>query len=357
MRLERVNRRVIPGLIAAGAILFVQGCSKPEPGSTEGGSSGAVPPSPSVTVSAAAELAKLPTPAGVKQVFVNDDVAMYSTEASPQATTDECRKRLLQEGWEPYGGAGNSRYYKRGLTRLIATVGTAAQDNKTIIQYSQTKLPVDLPAPAFAEGVEFSETTKQLSFRTSKSLDEVISYYLEALKPDGWKATTDQPIRTGVLDQLIFRNPEMEVLTLGVSEYNDQRRVSLRHESAEEFAAAEKRFQEEMKRREAEANAALPKVTVNFPSAATKFTRTKGRTTFSLPAGGAKEYVERLRRDFSAVGWKERVTTIEKVGGLVTFTKDEQTVTVSYTDPGIVSADVTLLTTGVEINDDKKDEK
>ncbi|MGC3970066.1 MAG: hypothetical protein QM775_22885 [Pirellulales bacterium] len=337
-------------LAAASSLLAVAiftGCND-APQKMPPASSSAAASSVATTGGETSELAKLPIPVGAKKVFVSGDVAMYSTDASVATTTADCRQRLLDDGWVPYGGAGDSRFYKRGLTRLTATVGEA-QGNKTMISYSQEKLTADLPAPSFAEDIQFATTTKELTFQTAKSLDEVISYYLPELATTEWKPTTDQPIKSGIRDELIFRNPGGDMLTLGISEFQERRRVSLRHQSAEQVAAAEKKFREEMAARKAKEEAETPKIDLALPAKAANVARTKGRVNFELPSGGAKEYLDELRKDFKGRGWQERVTTMEKIGGLVEFSKGEQTVTVSYTDPGIVPADVTLLTTGVEI--------
>ncbi|MBA4016861.1 MAG: hypothetical protein C0483_06720 [Pirellula sp.] len=300
--------------------------------------------------SAEADLASLPVPSGATKVFVSGDVAMYATEASVKSTLDECAKRLSDAGWEPYGAAGDSRYFKRGLVRLNANiVSAAAQGGKTMLSYTREKMSVDLPAPSDAEQLQYSNTTTQLHFDSPKTLDELCDFYRRALEKGGWKATTDRPLKSGFRDELIFRSPTKAMLTLSVSDFEGKRRVTLKHETAEQVAAAEKRFQEEKAKREAKENMPLPKLTVELPSAAKDVKTSKGRVEFELPAGEARACVAGWQKFFAAAGWKERVTTLEKVGGLIAFTKDDQTVTASYTDPGFIGAEVSLLTTGVEV--------
>jgi hypothetical protein len=329
-------------------VVMLCGCTPSTPNASGSASGTAAAVGATTPAASTSELGKLPVPAGAKVVIVTGDVATYSSDSPVNSVAEECRKLLMQDGWVPYGDAGQTRYFKRGLKRLTATVGPS-YDGKTMISYSQEPLPVDIPAPSFAEGVQFATTTKQLNFETAKPLNDIVGFYRSELADAGWKATTDLPIKSGVRDELIFRNPAGDLLTLGISEYKERRRVALRHQSAAEVAEEEKKFKEEMAAKKAKEEAELPKMELALPAKAKEVERSKGRVNFSLPAGEAKAYVDELRKTFESRGWKERATTLEKIGGLVAFTKDDQTVTVSYTDPGIVAADVTLLTSGVEI--------
>ena len=331
------------------AALGLAGCSEGTPAVDRGAAAPDVVKG-EAEKAAESELAALPVPSGAKKVFLSGDVAMYSAEGTPKATLDELSKRLAEGGWVPYGAAGDSRYFKRGLVRLNANVVSAqAQDGKTMLSYSTEKMSVDLPAPSDAEELQYSDTTTQLYFDSPKTLDELCEYYRTALEKAEWKATTDRPFKSGFRDEMIFRNPPKAMLTLSVSDYEGKRRVTLKYESPEQVAAAEKRFQEEKAKREAMANAPLPKLTVELPAGATDVKKSKGRVEFELPAGAAKACIADLQKFFAAAGWKERVTTLESVGGLVAFTKDDQTVTANYTDPGFIPAEVSLLTDGVEV--------
>lgn len=331
------------------AALGLGGCSEGTPAVDPGAATPSVVKS-DAEKAAEADLASLPVPSGATKVFLSGDVAMYSTEASVKATLDELSTRLAEGGWEPYGAAGDSRYFKRGLVRLNANVAAApAQGGKTMLSYATEKMSVDLPAPRDAEELQYSNSTTQLHFDSPKTLDELCDYYRTALEKAEWKATTDRPIKSGFRDELIFRNPTKAMLTLSVSDFEGKRRVTLKYESPEQVAAAEKRFQEEKAKREAKENMPLPKLAMELPAGAKDVKKTKGRVEFELPAGEAKGCIAGWQKFFAAAGWKERVTTLENVGGLIAFTKDDQTVTASYTDPGFIPAEVSLLTDGVDV--------
>lgn len=332
-----------------GAVVSLGGCSEGIPAVDPGAATPSVVKSDAAKA-AEADLAALPVPNGATKVFISGDVAMYATEASVKSTLDELTKRLAEGGWEPYGAAGDSRYFKRGLVRLNANVASAAaQGGKTMLSYAVEKMSVDLPAPRDAEQLQYSNSTTQLHFDSPKTLDELCDYYRTALEKAEWKATTDRPFKSGFRDELIFRNPTKAMLTLSVSDFEGKRRVTLKHETAEQVAAAEKRFQEEKAKREAMENMPLPMLTVELPAGAKDVKKSKGRVEFELPAGAAKGCIAEWQKFFAAAGWKERVTTLENVGGLIAFTKDDQTVTASYTDPGFIAAEVSLLTSGVDV--------
>jgi hypothetical protein len=292
------------------------------------------------------DLAKLPVPAGAKSIFADANSAMYFADGGVEATKAELAKLLTAEGWSPYGSAGDAQYFKRNLVRLTANVGGAAT-GKTSIQYLAEKIAVDLPAPVDAEKLNYSDTTKQVDFDTQSDAAAVEKYYRELLAKSDWKATTDKPFKNGFKDELIFRNPAKDMLTLQLHEFEGKRRVSLKHQSAAEVAEVERRALAAIEQKKKDAEKPLPKLKLTPPVEATGIERKKNRLTFKLPAGKAKGVVEAWRKELTSAGWKtDEVKLDDKVGGL-TFRKEMQFLSVDYID--LFEGEITVTATEVEL--------
>ncbi|MCE9607415.1 MAG: hypothetical protein K8U03_21220 [Planctomycetia bacterium] len=296
------------------------------------------------------DLAKLPVPSGAKPLVVSPDVAMYVTETAVEPTAREIAKLLQAEGWTPYGSVEGTQDFKRNLVRLMASTGSApAQGGKTMISYIAQKIAVDLPAPADAQGLQYSDSTKQVSFDTSSSLADVETYYRSTLGKSDWKATTDRPFKIDFKDELIFRNPAKDMLTLQMNEVEGKRRVSLKHLSAAEVAEQEARFQAELEQKKKDEERPLPKIKLAVPAAAQAIEQRKNRLNFEVATGQAKGIVDAWRKQLTSAGWTEDVTKLEDKIGDIAFRNEKQFLSVDYLDPGFIPAEITVTATGVEL--------
>jgi hypothetical protein len=190
--------------------------------------------------------AKLPLPPNTKPVYVGDLSAMYVTDASVAATADACRKLLLADGWVPYGAAGDSGYYKQNAIRIEATVSSApAQGGKTMISYSSELMSADLPAPTDANELRYTESTKELTFETAATKDATVDFYKRTLGKNGWQPTLDHTVQIDDKDEMIFRNPAKDMLTLTMPPMRaGNLSVSLQHQSAVEIAELDRQLKE-----------------------------------------------------------------------------------------------------------------
>jgi len=307
---------------------------------------------------------QLPVPPNTKPVYVGDMTAMYVTEAAVPATADACRKLLLAKGWVPFGGAGDSAYYKRNAIQVTATVSVApAQGGKTMISYSRELLSADLPAPSDAEEMRYIDPTLELSFETTSNKEAVVAFYRKTLATTKWEPTLDHLVEIDGKDEMIFRNPAKDMLTLV---FSSNRRgklpVSLQFQSAAEIAELERRIKEEAparraaaeaeraneKTRETEANQP-PKVSVTLPAEAKSVEATKEEIKFTVANGKAKVVAEAFRKQFLAEGWKEDLASLDAMAGALSFTKGNQHLTINYTDTGVMPAEITLSTMGAEL--------
>ena len=297
------------------------------------------------------DLNSLPVPPGVKPFFGGPVSASFLTETPVAKAADGCRTSLLAKGWQPYGSAGDTQFFKQNAVRLAVRVSSApAQGGKTVIDYSTTLMSVDLPAPADADGLQYADATTQLLFDTKTSAADVAGFYRTALAAAGWAATTAAPVKVGFKDALIFRNPQKDMLTLEVYKVADKNRVSLKHQSAAEVADVERRLDAKAEQRAMAKNKPAPRLSLSLPRGATDVERTKTRIEFKVASGKAKAVVAAWRTSFATDGWKEDVTVLEDVAGSLSFTKGGQRLTVVYADTGVVPAEITVQAAGFEFD-------
>lgn len=304
---------------------------------------------PASAMSAAGvDLAKLPVPKGAKPFFASPDVAMIQTEAAADATAKEVAAMLSGEGWTPYGSVPGSQYFTKNLVKLNATV-TAGADGKTMISYSTEKIAVDLPAPTDALDLRYDDSTKRLMFDTKSDEAGVEKFYRELLGKSEWKATTDKPFKVDFKNELIFRNPAKDMLTLQMSEFEGNRRVTLQHMTAAEVAAQEARIKAALAQKKLDSEKPLPKLKLAVPSDAADAKKEKNQLSFKVPTGKAKGIVDGWRKTLTGDGWKEEVSAYSAEAGSIAFRKDKQYVQVSHIDPGFIPGEITVAATETEL--------
>jgi len=197
------------------------------------------------------DFAALPVAGDAKLFFVGPASAMFLSEAPAKTVAEGCRKLLLEKGWEPYGVAGDSQFFRRNAIRLTAFVAVApAQGGKTMITYSTELMSVELPAPPFAQNLQYADTTGALSFLSSTEPAEIFGFYRQALAKANWEPTTTNPVQDRGKAFQIFRNPAKDMLTLETSTMvgSEQSKVSLKYQDAAEIAELDRRFKEQQDR-------------------------------------------------------------------------------------------------------------
>ncbi len=296
------------------------------------------------------QLSKLPVPPGVKPFFGGPANASYITETPVEKTSQDCRKLLLEQGWQPYGAAGDVQFFKQNAIRLAARVSSApAQGGRTVIDYSTLLMSSDLPAPADSEGLQYTDTPTQLFFDTKATQQDVVSFYRQTLAKAAWEPTTENLMKIDFKELMIFRNPQEDMLTLELTDVDGKTRVLLKHQSAAEIAELDRLIKAEAERKKMEKNKPLPKRVLTLPADARDVEQTKTRIEFKIATGKAKALVETWRKQFAKDGWQEQVTTLEDLAGAISFEKGQQNISVMYDDTKVLPAEVTVRARGVEL--------
>jgi len=301
---------------------------------------------------AAVDLAALPLPPGTKKVYVDSLTAIHATDGPVAATAEALEKLLLGQGWQTYGSAGQTRYYKRGTARLLVTVqAEGAPGKRTMISFGSENMAADLPAPPKVEELQYRD--KRLGFLTAQTSIELADFYRQALAPQGWSTTMEKPAKDDFKDVIIFRSTEKAMIRIEMTPTEGKVRADVMYSTPEEVAAEEKRVAAGMaKLREKlarEAAAPLPKVSLSLPANTGGKALTKSNLKFNLPAGKAKAAVEALRKQLVGAGWKEQSAMLEGPAGTVNLAQENRSLNIVYMDPGFMPAEVTVTPSGVEI--------
>ena len=310
---------------------------------------------------------KLRVPSNAKAVYVGDSTAMYETDAAVPATADAIRNLLVAQGWVLYGKAGDSDFFKQNANLATATVSSApARGGKTMIQYSNQLISADIPAPPDVENLRYVDEPPELTFATTNQ-DAIVDFYKKALASAGWKSTMDKMVDVDGKPTMIFRNPAKEMITLSMLyDYGGGKLGgSVRFQSAKEIAELDRRMKEEAPklRALAEAKAAkeakeaaelaernkVPKVTVTLPADAKDVKQSKDEIKFTVGKGKAKAAVESLRTQFRDAGWEEKVASLERTAGTLLLSKEDQNVTITYSDTGFMPSEVSLSAMRAEL--------
>jgi hypothetical protein len=93
----------------------------------------------------------------------------------------------------------------------------------------------------------------------------------------------------------------------------------------------------------------LPKQVLTLPEDAKDVERKPNRIEFKIGTGKVKGAVDAWRKQFASEGWTESVATLEDMAGSISFSKDNQEISVTYVATGILTAEVTLRASGVEL--------
>jgi Zn/Cd-binding protein ZinT len=93
----------------------------------------------------------------------------------------------------------------------------------------------------------------------------------------------------------------------------------------------------------------VPKVAVTLPADAKGVKQTKDEIKFVVGKGKAKAAVESFRKQFRDAGWKEDVASMAAMAGTLSFSKDDQHVTITYSDTGFMPTEVSLSSMRAEL--------
>ena len=75
----------------------------------------------------------------------------------------------------------------------------------------------------------------------------------------------------------------------------------------------------------------------------------KSEIKFTVGHGKAKAAAETFRKQFRDAGWKEDLATLDAMAGTLSFSREKQSLTISYTDTGVMPTELTVSAMGAEL--------
>ena len=324
------------------------------------------------------DLTRLPVPPEAKLTHSYPNDVWYVTNKPPAETAAAIRELLMAQGWEPYGAFGAKVMYKQNAVMLSSTV--SARDGMTQIEFDVMQMSADLPAPPQPLQTiyfEYDATPKRLSFESAADPKGLYQFYRDKLALAGWKATTDNPITDEAKAFMVFRNPAKDMLTLETRQYAEKTHGTLRHQSADDLAETERlieldrprlekelaetqkkeeqenRKQEDLaEKKRLEDEKRRMKVAIIVPASAKAVEIKPDQIGFQVPRGKARAAADAIRKRIRDAGWKEEKLVEEALTGSYTFENrefDDQRISLTYVDPGVFPAEVTVSGSGVEL--------
>jgi hypothetical protein len=294
-------------------------------------------------------LDKLPMPKGVQTLYAGPVSLLLTATDSPEKTHEAVSKLLLAKGWQPYGSAGDTRFYRQNAVRLGVTASAApAQGGKTMIQLESTLMSVELPAPKSAEGLSYADVTTTISFDSAEPLEAIDAFYRKTLAPAGWEATTENPIKVSIYDTVIFRNPAKDLIELRMQTVEGKSRAMVIHQSAAQVAEIEAAAEKAVKKKTAPTEKG--KLAVTLPAGAMSVEASAATIEFAVKSGAAKSTVSEMIAAWKKDGWTAEATVNEAQVGQWTIKKGNQELSVNYVDPGFIPGEITIQATGVTLS-------
>ena len=291
----------------------------------------------------------LPLPDELKPQYQSAVMSMFSSPWSVEETTEKLSSVLVESGWQPYGAPIGSRHFKQNGVRLMVNIMAApAQGNQTVVQITSEQLSADLPVPDGAEGVQYSDSTRQVLFDSAASVPDVFASVAGSLAPRGWKQTTESLIKIDFREHLIFRDgigDMIEVVCYGVEE---KTRCTVQFKSAAEVEALDQAVETELARRkkEMEKQAIKAEIPIAKPIGSTIVEADENSIEFSLPVGKAKAMVASWLTQFQQQGWKLTTNANDNAAGDFELVKGEIRIHITYVDPSLIPASLFVSVTG-----------
>lgn len=280
----------------------------------------------------------LPVPDGVDVLSVDDTQVTYTTAVAAKKTREQCDRLLLDLGWEPYGSAGDSRYFKKNAILVSARVATFDnQPGKTFLIYNTEQLSADIPMPTDYDDPRYDDMLKRVMFDCpTEDIEKVTTFYGTELAQRGWKPTSD-PVQMDRKTIVIYRNESGDMVELEFQHFLKACRVSVKQSTALEVAELERQMKEEAKQRAAALAAAeaapMPRVAIPIPGRAKK-TLQNGDDSLDIIAakGTAKAIVEAWQTHFTAAEWHEDFAQFGDIASILHLSKGKSTIEVSASD-------------------------
>lgn len=157
----------------------------------------------------------LPVPEKSKAIISGPMSTHYICETLGQDEGKKVmREKLIALGWQPYGKAADAQFFKKDGIRLeMYVTKSPSQNNKTAVRYASRLMSIEVPAPADASMVNYSDSPASLSVVVKGTVDQLAVYYTNELGKLGWKPVAEKPEKKQINYEQQFRR-DKEVMTV-----------------------------------------------------------------------------------------------------------------------------------------------
>lgn len=294
---------------------------------------------------------KLPVASLGKELFVQPASAIFVSDRNVEETRKSCREVLEKDGWEWFGETTVSFYMRKKAVRLQTMCSESpAQKGQTMIQVSAEQMSSTLPIIPELVRIDYTEQTGRLDGDSKLSTGELTAQLRKALEKDGWKATTDEPLKIDFRETTFFRNASEELVELSIHQFDDLSRFEMKYMTAEQVAeenrlakAAAEKAQEKMPGKQDRLNNPVAISIEPFESATLKESKPQ-LLEFTAASGKARSIVTAWIAKQKAAGWTVETTIDMNETGDYTLTNGEQKLMVNFMDPGFIPAEITVKT-------------
>ncbi len=297
------------------------------------------------------DVAMLPKPDGTRDLYVQPASGIFVCELSVDDAKRICREQLQRDGWEWFGDTAVSFFMRQNAVRLqVMCSDSPANPGKATLQFSTEQMSSALPTIADLVRIAYSDTTMTLDGDSKLPAGEFVTTYRKKLESEGWKATTENPIKIDFREHLIFRNVDNELAELIYQSVDSITRFELKFQTAAQVDRESKRAQravalaQEKRAAEQARMADPPKIEIDMPETAKLTSQTKQVLEFRVKSGTARSVFEKWMAGMKSKGWRMEATIDSPQVGDFKLTHDDQTIGLTYIDPGFVPGEISITT-------------
>lgn len=268
---------------------------------------------------------------------------MYTTKLSPEEARKLIRQQLEAKQWEWFGDTAVSFFMRKNGVRLqVMANASPAQPGTTAIQLSSEQLSTELPVASQATMIQYADINGGMIMDSTLSIPELVADLRQRFEKRKWKSTTDNLVKAGIHEHLIFRNEKEELADCEFFEFDGKSRCKISYQTKEqvdrENALAKKAAMEAEAK--SKASAEIKKVTIS-PIAGAKV-KSKNLIALETKSGGAsavlKTWLERMKAD----GWKLESTVDTPQVAELSLEKNGVKLSVSLVDPGFIPGEIEI---------------
>ncbi|PQO41236.1 hypothetical protein C5Y96_00535 [Blastopirellula marina] len=268
---------------------------------------------------------------------------MYTTKLSPEDARKLIRQELESQKWEWFGDTTVSFFMRQNAVRLQVMVNQSpAQPGTTAIQISSEQLSTELPIPSKATMIQYADINGGMIMDSTQSTPELVADLRQRFEKLKWKSTTDNLVKVGIHDHLIFRNNKEELADCEFFEFDGKSRCKISYQTKEQVDRENALAKKAAMDAEAKSKAAaeIKKVTIS-PIAGAKV-KSKNQISIQTKSGGAAAILKAWLDNMKADGWKLESTVDTPQVAELSLEKDGVKLSITLVDPGFIPGEIEI---------------